>query len=655
MEAAPATPPAPPAALPGDVAACHEMLRRQQALIDEQRQTLAEMGREKQALLHRMAQLLRRLYGRRSERLDAAQLLLFGQAIESIEAAQAAAGEAGAAPAPGSPARRRGRPHGRRPLPDHLPRHRIEHPLDPRDLLCPCGCTRRRIGEEVSEQLEYQPASFFVFRHVRPKYACPDPTCPHSPAVVIADKPPQPIEKGLPGPGLIAHVITSKYADHLPLYRLEGMLARHGVDLDRSTLGGWVEAAADLLLPLVLLIASLVRRSKVIGTDDTTVPVLDERGDKARTGHLWVYRGDASFPYTALDYSPDHGGEWPRKFLSGFEGFLQADAFSGYDALYATGKVIEVGCMAHARRKFYEAKDSDPVAAHEALAFIRRLYEVEEKAKDLDAAGRRAMRQEQSVPVLGDLHVWLLQQQTRCLPKSPPGGAIGYALNQWPALNRYAGDGDLAIDNNAVEREMKAVAVGRKNWLFAGSDEGGKRAAVLYSLIASARRHGVDPQAWLTDVLARIPSTPLSQLAQFLPDRWKADAAAHPPNEKRPPPPPTAPAAEHRRLPHPLNNALIPQAAPRSHHGAATPPCANDVPRPRIMRLPLAGRLWTVVVEGQYRRGRPGDQGLKLIKKAACVVGHLGCSAGVGESNLGGGAPAAVDDLAACRWRAEKF
>jgi transposase len=506
------------------------MLRRQQALIDGQRQTLAELGREKQALLHRMAQLLRRLYGRRSERLDAAQLLLFGQAIESIEAAQAAAGEAGAgeagaAAAPDSPARRRGRPHGRRPLPAHLPRHRLEHPVAPGDLLCPCGCTRRHVRYEVSEQLEYAPACLFVLQHARPVMACPNPDCTHSPAVVIADKPPQPIEKGLPGPGLIAHVITSKYADHLPLYRLEGMLARHGVDLDRSTLGGWVEAAADLLLPLVLLMASLIRRSKVIGTDDTTVPVLDKGGDKTRTGHLWVYRGDGSFPYTAFDYSPDHGGEWPQKFLAGFGGYLQADAFSGYDALYASGKVIEVGCMAHARRKFYEAKDSDPVPTHEALALIRRLYEVEDKAKDLDAASRLAMRQGQSVPVLNDLHAWLLKQQTRCLPKSPLGGAIGYALNQWAALCRYASDGDLEIDNNATERAIRGVAIGRNNWTFFGSDNGGNTAAVLRSFVASCQRNKVDPFSWLKDVLSRIADHPITRLAELLPHNWASAQA----------------------------------------------------------------------------------------------------------------------------------
>jgi transposase len=548
------------------VAACHELLRRQQvlirereALIDEQRRTLAEMGREKQALLHRMAQLLRRLYGRRSERLDAAQLLLFGQAIEAAAdaGAQAASGEAaaGATPAPDSldsPAPRRGRPHGRRPLPAHLPRYRLEHPVAPEELTCPCGCTRCLIGQVVTEQLEYAPASLFVLQHVRPKYACSDPACTHSPAVVIADKPPQPIEKGLPGPGLIAHVLTSKYADHQPLYRLEGILARHGVDLDRSTLGGWVEAAADLLLPLYALMASLVLGSRIIKTDDTTVPVLDKAKGQTRTARLWGYLGDDEHPANVFDYSPDHRNVWPVQFLAGYRGYLQADAYNGYDAVFAAGKVIEVGCMAHCRRKFHDAKDSDPIPAHQALAFIRQLYAVEDKAKGLDDAGRLALRQAESVPVLERMHAWLLEQQAHALPKSPLGQAVGYALNQWQALCRYSTDGTLDIDNNASERLMKLVALGRKNYLFAGSDEGGKRAAVLYSFVATCKRHGVDPQAWFTDVLARIPSTPLSQLEQFLPHRWKQDKAAeadataepkaeaigHPPADKRPPPAP---------------------------------------------------------------------------------------------------------------------
>jgi transposase len=457
-----------------------------------------------------------------------------------------------APPRPGRPTgrRRAARPHGRRPLPADLPRCRVEHPVDPKDLACACGACRRRIGQEVSEQLEYAPAGLFVIQHVRPKYACP--ACEQG--VVIADKPPQPIERGLPGPGLIAHVIVGKYADHLPLYRLEGMLARHGVDLDRSTLGGWVAFAADLLMPLVVFMAALVRGSKVINTDDTPVPVLDRAagaGGKTRQGRLWVYHGDDAHPYVVFDYTPDRCAKGPAAWLAGYNGFLQADAYSGYDGIYAGeagGQVVEVGCWAHARRKFYEARGSDPVPAHEALAFVRQLYAAEDEAgklaarlpaaapdaRERAASIRLALRQAKALPVLDAMHAWLLDRQGTALPKSPLGVAIGYSLNNWDALKRYAADGDLAIDNNVSERAMKHVAVGRKNWLFAGGDEGGRRAAAMYSLVATCRRHGIDPWAYLHDVLARIASTPMSQLGQFLPDRWKSATPRDPRNTPAP-------------------------------------------------------------------------------------------------------------------------
>jgi transposase len=544
MDGALTSPPAAEAApaLPAGLAECHELLRQQHslirqrdALIHEQHQGLIELAHQKQSLQQQLDRLLRRLYGRRSERMDVAQLFLFGKEMAAAEAAPAPTQRQGE----GSEPRRRGRPHGRRPLPAHLPRHRLVHPIAPEDLTCPCGCTRRRIGEEVTEQLDYQPSSLFVLQHVRPKFACPNPNCTQGPGVVIADKPPQPIDKGLAGPGLIAHVITSKYADHQPLYRQEGILARQGVDLDRSTLGDWIERVADLLMPLYVVMVSFILRSRIIKTDDTTVPVQQGKG-KTCTGRLWGYIGDREHPYNAFDYSPDHCGHWPQKFLAGFCGFLQADAYSGYHAVFAEGKVVEVGCMAHGRRKFIDAKDSDPVPAHQALAFIRQLYAVEDKAKDMDDAGRLALRQAESVPVLNQMHAWLLEQQKHALPKSLVGQAVGYFLNHWDALCRYTTDGSLSIDNNESERLMKLVALGRNNWLFAGSHKGGKRAAVLYSFVATCKRHGVDPEAWFTDVLTRIMTTPISQLAQFLPDRWKAagnDVRMIQRAQQRPPPP----------------------------------------------------------------------------------------------------------------------
>ncbi|MFA7236305.1 MAG: IS66 family transposase [Phycisphaeraceae bacterium] len=354
--------------------------------------------------------------------------------------------------------------------------------------------------------------------------------------MATADKPPegQVIDKGLPGPGLVAHVITSKYCDHQPLYRLEGMLARHGVSIARSTMCGWMKAAADLLTPLVQLMAARIRGSKVIHTDDTPMPVQDKGRGKTKTGRLWVYLGDPTSggSYDVFDYTESRSRDGPRNWLKEFKGYLQADAFGGYDGIYATGDVTEVACWAHARRKFYDARTSDPAREHHVLAMIRLLYDVERDAKERQAEdktfasggaqAKRAMRQERSCPLLEQLHAWLLRERDGVLPKSPMGQAIGYALNNWDALVRYAGDGDLAIDNNAAERAIRPLTIGRKNYLFFGSDGGGRTAAILYSVVAGAKRHGLDPFVYLRDVLAVIGSTPMSQLDQFLPDRWKA-------------------------------------------------------------------------------------------------------------------------------------
>jgi len=491
------------------------------AQLTEQQATIAQLQRENDGLCHRLDLALRRIYGRSSEKIDPQQLLLFGQTIrEAAEAMEALAARQDQSENESDSRKRKG--HGRRPLPADLPRHRLEHPMDPRELTCPCcGEARKRIGEEVSEQLDYTPASLFVIQHVRAKFACPK--CEDG-GVATAQRPAngQVIEKGLPGPGLVSHVITSKYADHQPLYRLEGMLARHGVDIARSTMCGWMKAAADLLTPLAMLMATRIRSSKVIHTDDTPVPVQEPGRGKTKTGRLWVYLGDRGNPYVVFDYTPSRSRDGPTTWLDDFEGYLQADAFGGYDGIYATGRVTEVACWAHARRKFYDARHSDAARSHQALAMIRLLYNVERKAKDKDAAERAAMRLQRSRPRLDELHTWLERELTEVLPKSPMRLAIGYALNNWDALVLYTTDGDLAIDNNAAEREIRPLTVGRKNYLFLGSDVGGRTAAILYSLTASAKRHGLDPFVYLRDVLAAIGSTPINQLAPFLPDRWQA-------------------------------------------------------------------------------------------------------------------------------------
>ncbi len=506
--------------LPDDTATLH-------ALVLEQRQTIQQLQRLSDGLAHRLDLALRRLYGRSSERIDPGQLLLFGQAMrQAAQAMEALANAQDAAASDKTSSKPRG--HGRRPLPPDLPRHRVEHPMAPEELTCPCcDKPRVRIGEEVSEQLDYTPASLFVIQHVRPKFACP--RCEDG-GVVTADKPDvgQVIDKGLPGPGLVAHVVTSKYADHLPLYRLEGILSRHGVELARSTMCGWMKAAADLLAPLVNGMAARVRQSKVIHTDDTPVPVQDPASgsNKTRTARLWVYLGDDEHPYTLFDYTPNRTRDGPAAWLKDFRGYLQADAFGGYDGIYATGDVTEVACWAHARRKFYDARNSDAARAHHVLAIIRLLYDVERDAGELEAGQRLALRRERSRPLLDQLQVWLNEQREMVLPKSPMGQAMTYALNNWDALLRYTtdapgGGGNLAIDNNVAERAIRPLTVGRKNYLFLGSDTGGRTAAILYSLTASAKRHGLDPFVYLRDVLATIGATPINQLDPFLPDRWK--------------------------------------------------------------------------------------------------------------------------------------
>jgi transposase len=491
--------------LPSDLALCHRM-------IQEMSSALAERDRKIEQLSHHLEQIVRMHFGPRSERVDPNQLAMFdpGQAPSAPEPPSAPAVPAGA---------RSGSGHGRRRLPKDLPRKRIEHPVPPEDLVCPeCRAGKVRIGEEVSEQLEYVPASACVIEHVRPKYACR--CCQEH--VTIADKPYQPIDKGLPGPGMLAHVVTSKYADHLPLYRQENIFWRQGLDISRSTMCGWMAAVARLLDPLCAQMKAEVLKSKALHTDDTPVPVQDEASPgKTKTGRLWVYLGDRGHPYSVFDYTPSRSRDGPKEFLAGYKGYLHADAFGGYDGIYAGGDITEVACMAHARRKFFDAQSSDPVGALEAVARIKQLYEVETAARELSSQERYALRLEQSKPKLDDLGKWLELQSRSVLPKSPLGGAIGYALNQWTALNRYLEDGDLDIDNNAAERALRCVAIGRKNWLFAGSDHGGRTAAALYTLVVSAKLHEIDPFAYLRDVIDRFPAHPASRIAEFLPDKWK--------------------------------------------------------------------------------------------------------------------------------------
>ena len=501
--------------LPDDVNLLKQMVR-------EQAETIRESQQRIKKLEHYLELVLRRQYGPRSERIDPNQLQLFADE-PVIE-------ESGDPPEDDEedeqPAGNQKRHKGRRRLPDNLPRQRIEYEIPTDELPCPhCAEPRQKIGEDVSEQLEFIPASLHVIQHVRFKYACR--ACEEH--VVVAGKPAQPIEKGLPGPGLLAYTITSKYSDHLPLYRLEDIFARHGVELSRSTLCGWMARSAELLKPLYELMVKRVLQSKVIHTDDTPVSVLDPSLPKTRTGRFWVYAGDTRNPYSVYDFTTNRRRDGPELFLQGFRGYLQADAYAGYDRLCAGPGVMEVACWAHTRRKFFDSRTTSPEIAHQALARIRQLYAVERRTTEFAAEERQRVRQTESLPLLESFGVWLEEQSQRVLPKSPIGMSISYALSNWQALCRYTEDGDLAIDNNLSERTLRAQAIGRKNWLFVGSDNGGRTAAVLFSMTASCKRHDIDPFAWLREVLRTLPTQPEDQLDELLPDVW----FAHHPGARR--------------------------------------------------------------------------------------------------------------------------
>lgn len=522
------------------IAAQSIALAQRETVIESQHDIIEKQLKKLAAQEQQLARLLRRQYGPQKERVDPDQLTLFTAeelvelvaqlqqgAVDSVSpddgtpAADSAAGDASAEASPKKPPRKG---HGRRPIPPHIPRETIVHELSGEQRLCPCcGRLRTEIGREVSEQLEYNPAELKVLRHERVRYACT--ACEEH--VATAPKPPQPIDKGLPGPGLLAYLTLSKYGDYLPLYRLEDIFSRSGILLRRSTLCGWVGSVADLLKPLYDLMCQHVLRSCVIHTDDTGIKMLSE--GQCQSCKFWTYVGDETNPYAVYEFSLTREGENPSRFLKDFTGYLQADAFSGYDQVYSRGRVIEVACMAHCRRYWWEARETDSRRAHEALGYIARLYELEtqfEKAL-LKGEALRAARQQHAVPLLTMFEAWLKQTQHQALPKSPIGQAFTYTLNQWQALCRYTEDGALAIDNNLAERMVKLPAIFRKNSLFVGSESGGHRAAILLSIIASAKHCSVEPWAWLSAVLSELPvrlasasATGPPDLSDLLPDAW---------------------------------------------------------------------------------------------------------------------------------------
>jgi transposase len=525
-----------------------EQLAQHAATLQQFTETLQQKERQVTLLEHQIKLLLQRIKGSRQERIDPDQLLLFS--VEELQAIAAQLEQPVKEFLVDEPSRRRRKSPGRvGKLPDHLERALIRHELSEAERACPgCGEVRQEIGVETSEQLEIIPARLKVLQHDRVKYACR--ACEEH--VAIAEKPPQPIEKGLPAPGLCAHTVLSKFGDHQPLYRQEDIHSRLGKTIRRSTLCGWQAALAQLSVPLIERMKFLVLQSQVIHTDDTSIKMLQPGRGITKTCKFWPYLGDWRHPYVVYDFTTSRERDGPQKFLEGFSGYLQADAYSGYDCIYAGDQVQEVACWVHARRYWHQAVDNDPLRANTALGFIARLSQVEKQlreaypAKNLqgerDFAAVARGRQQHALPILTELKAWLdcEREDRRMLPKSPIRAAFTYTLNQWQALVRYTEAGYLSYDNNLAERAVKIPAIGRKNFLFVGSENGGHGAAVMYSLVSSAKANGVEPFAWLKDLFTELPShrageaftqatqgLPVSsdELDDLLPDRW---LEAHP-------------------------------------------------------------------------------------------------------------------------------
>jgi len=522
--------------LPTDLASAHAMILAQRtALLEAQakaRNAEAEV-RARELLIEQMkftiAKLRHEQFGQSSERSAVLEQLELQLADMEEDAAQA---DAAARIAADAAARKKitvqafeRRKPARRALPEHLPRERIVYPSP---SACPCcGGILHKLGEDVTETLELIPRQWKVIQHVREKYSCR--SCE---VITQPPAPSHPIARGRAGPGLLAHILFAKYGLHLPLNRQSTVYAREGIELDVSTLADWVGASAATLMPLVEAIRSHVFAAERIHADDTTVPVLAK--GKTRTGRLWTYvRDDRPFggrdpPAAIFFYSPDRGAKHPEQHLMSYAGLMQADAYAGFNRLYGPGRkagpIIEAACWAHARRQFFDLArlDKAPIAI-EAVERIDALFAIERELNGLTAQERLAMRHERSRPLVIALEIWLREQRAKLSGQSKVGKAIAYSLTRWAALTRFLDDGRLCMTNNAAERAIRPLAVGRHNWTFAGSDEGGRRAAAIYTLIETAKLNDVDPQAWLTDVLARLQDHPAKRIAELLPWNWKRE------------------------------------------------------------------------------------------------------------------------------------
>ena len=536
----------------------HDEVNRLKALLAQREQTIVqqqsaiatltqqrdEYQLEKLRLEMRLARLLKQVYGPRADRIsDPAQLLLdFARRLERLPTPADVAPPEDSAAA-GRRISRRLQTRGRRDigLLDHLPMIEKTYELTGEACLCPtCQAQREKIGEEISYTIEYFPAHFVRIRHIQYKYACR--TCEqegYNPRIERADKiSASPIDKGMVGPGLLAYIATAKFADYLPLHRLEEIFAREGFELDRSTMCLWMADVARIARPVYDRMVELVLASHVLATDDTVMPLLQP--GRARRARMWIYRGDDDHPFNVFAFTVSRSRDGPTQFLKGFGGTLLADAYGGYDGIVVNQELSRAGCWAHARRKFVDAAPIAQTLAQAILRLIKNLFDLEDLAAEMSPDQRLRLRQAEARPVIKSLHALLAEQKATLLPKHPMAQAIGYALNQWPELTLFLSDGAVPIHNNLAEQQMKRIALLRKNALFVGTERGGHTAAVISSLTSTCQRHHVNPQVYLTQLLTNLLDTPSSRLDEWLPDQWK---------KRNPPPAPADSSPQHLEEP----------------------------------------------------------------------------------------------------------
>ena len=511
--------------LPSDKETLQAMVLELQADRDQERKHAEELQVKNLRLQLELERYKKWYYGPRADRLhsdqDVAQMLL--NFAEELDSKPVHTGDLPSTAEPAEKLRRVKQRKGRRNLANFetLPVTTYVYELSEAERACPCcGLTRKEIGADESWQVEYLPGHFERLHHVRKKYACAScETNGANPSIQAAKKPDTAIDKGLAGPGLLAYIVISKFSDYLPLYRLEDIFTRQGFEISRATQSVWCGDVADFVEALYHLMVQRVRASHVVATDDTIMPMQSK--DKTVNARMWVYVGDEAQPYNVFDFTMDRGRDGPKRFLKDYKQVLLADGYAGYNGVVVGNAITRAGCWAHMKRKIIDAEKSAPEIAREAVEQVRALYAVERQSKDVSIAERLRLRCDQSVPLLAQFHDRLLQWKQQLLPKHPMAEAINYALGQWQELNVFSADGAVPIDNNVSEREMKRIVLNRKNSLFVGNARGGRTAAILASLTSTCRRHDVDPQLYLTQLLTNLPTLPISQLPLWLPDMWK--------------------------------------------------------------------------------------------------------------------------------------